>query len=171
MSKQARAGHPIYNLLPTEIEGFDSLAELALDMRWSWNHATDEVWRKLDANLWETTHNPWVALQTVSRDRIDRVLGDPVFRNSTSSGCVSPGERGGEWGRPVPSPRWPEDEVRHALDGKWDSLRFGDLRVETNADRQAFEVEIFLGDLDSNAARVIPQRSGVAVPLESARIL
>jgi starch phosphorylase len=82
MSKQARAGHPIYNLLPTEIEGFDSLAELALDMRWSWNHATDEVWRKLDANLWETTHNPWVVLQTVSRDRIERVLGDPVFRKS-----------------------------------------------------------------------------------------
>jgi starch phosphorylase len=82
MSKQARAGHPIYNLLPTEIEGFDSLAELALDMRWSWNHATDEVWRKLDANLWETTHNPWVVLQTVSRDRIERVLSDPVFRKN-----------------------------------------------------------------------------------------
>ena len=43
-----RSAIPIYNLLPTEIEGFDSLAELALDMRWSWNHATDEVWRQLD---------------------------------------------------------------------------------------------------------------------------
>lgn len=32
MSKQTRASHPINNLLPTEIEGFDSLAELALDM-------------------------------------------------------------------------------------------------------------------------------------------
>ncbi len=31
MSDQARVSHPIYNLLPTEIEGFDSLAELALD--------------------------------------------------------------------------------------------------------------------------------------------
>ena len=45
MSKQTRVSHPLYNLLPTEIEGFDSLAELALDMRWSWNHATDKVWR------------------------------------------------------------------------------------------------------------------------------
>ena len=35
MSKQTRVSHPIYNLLPTEIVGFDSLAELALDMRWS----------------------------------------------------------------------------------------------------------------------------------------
>ena len=69
MSKQTRVSHPIYNLLPTEIEGFDSLAELALDMRWSWNHATDEVWRQLDPELWEITHNPWVVLQTVSRDQ------------------------------------------------------------------------------------------------------
>jgi starch phosphorylase len=82
MSKQARASHPIYSLLPTEIEGFDSLAELALDMRWSWNHATDEVWRQLDPDLWAITNNPWVVLQTASRDRIERVLGDPVFRKN-----------------------------------------------------------------------------------------
>jgi starch phosphorylase len=66
--------------LPAEIDGFDSLAELALDMRWSWNHATDKVWRQLDLELWEITHNPWVVLQTVSRDQIKRVLADPVFR-------------------------------------------------------------------------------------------
>jgi len=82
MSGQTRASHPIYNLLPTEIDGFDSLAELALNMRWSWNHATDEVWRQLDPELWEITHNPWVVLQTVSRDRIERVLADPVFRKN-----------------------------------------------------------------------------------------
>ncbi len=80
MSKRTRASHPMYELLPTEVEGFDSLAELALNMRWSWNHATDEVWRRLDPELWEITHNPWVVLQTVSRDRIERVLADPVFR-------------------------------------------------------------------------------------------
>ena len=82
MSKRTRASHPIYELLPTEVEGFDSLAELALNMRWSWNHATDEVWRRLDPELWEITHNPWVVLQTVSRDRIERVLADPVFRKN-----------------------------------------------------------------------------------------
>jgi starch phosphorylase len=82
MSKRTRVSHPIYNLLPTEIEGFDSLAELALDMHWSWNHATDEVWRQLDPELWEITHNPWVVLQTVSRDQIERVLADPVFRKN-----------------------------------------------------------------------------------------
>ncbi|MGA7607881.1 MAG: alpha-glucan family phosphorylase [Anaerolineales bacterium] len=63
-----------------EIAGFDSLAELALDLRWSWNHAADEVWRQLDPALWELTHNPWVVIQTVSRDQIERVSADPVFR-------------------------------------------------------------------------------------------
>ncbi len=74
---------------PTDIDGFDSLAELALDMRWSWNHATDEVWRQLDPELWEITHNPWVVLQTVSRDQIERVLDDPVFRKNVDSLVVS----------------------------------------------------------------------------------
>jgi starch phosphorylase len=62
------------------LEGFDVLARLALNMRWSWNHATDEVWRKLDPELWGLTHNPWVVLQTASRDQIERAWADPVFR-------------------------------------------------------------------------------------------
>jgi len=74
MGKPTRTILPLYNLLPTGIEGFDSLAELALDMGWSWNHATDEVWRQLDPELWEFTHNPWVVLKTVSRDRIESEL-------------------------------------------------------------------------------------------------
>jgi len=80
MSKPTRVSHPIYSLLPTEVEGFDSLAELALDMRWSWNHYADEVWRQLDPALWELTQNPWVVLQTVSRERIERMSADPAFR-------------------------------------------------------------------------------------------
>ena len=58
MSELIPANHPMYHLLPTGIEGFDSLAELALDMHWSWNHATDEVWRQLDAKLWGITTTP-----------------------------------------------------------------------------------------------------------------
>ena len=66
--------------LPDGIDGFGSLSELALDMRWSWNHSTDEMWRQLDPELWELTHNPWVVLQTASRDRIAQMLADPAFR-------------------------------------------------------------------------------------------
>jgi starch phosphorylase len=85
MTKHIRASHPIYHLMPTEIEGFDSLASLALDMHCSWNHATDEVWRQLDPELWRITHNPWLVLQTVSRDQIQRVLADAGFRKNVDS--------------------------------------------------------------------------------------
>lgn len=33
MSTYTRVSHPIYNLFPTEIDGFNSPAELALDLR------------------------------------------------------------------------------------------------------------------------------------------
>ena len=72
MSKQRPVSKPNISLLPTDVEGFDSLAELTLDMRWSWNHADDEVWRQLDPALWEFTQNPWVVLQTVSRKKLQR---------------------------------------------------------------------------------------------------
>lgn len=58
MSDQARVRHPLYGFLPADVDGFDSMVELALDMRWSWNHATDEVWRQLDPVLWDLTHHP-----------------------------------------------------------------------------------------------------------------
>ncbi|MGA2264350.1 MAG: alpha-glucan family phosphorylase, partial [Acidobacteriota bacterium] len=58
---------------------------LALDMRWSWNHAADDVWLQLDPVLWELTHNPWVVLQTVSRDQFERVLADPAFRKKVDA--------------------------------------------------------------------------------------
>jgi starch phosphorylase len=82
MSEQAQPGKFARSYQPNEIDGFDSLADLALNLRWSWNHATDEVWRELDPKLWEITNNPWVVLQTASRDKIERVLADPVFRGN-----------------------------------------------------------------------------------------
>jgi starch phosphorylase len=72
---------PVHDLLP-QTEGFDALAELALDMRWSWNHATDTIWRELEPELWEITHNPWVVVQTASRDQIEHVWHDPVLRKT-----------------------------------------------------------------------------------------
>lgn len=82
MSAQTPISHPKQLPLSTDVEGFGSLAELALDMRSSWNHATDQVWRQLDPVLWELTQNPWVVLQTVSREKLQQVLADPAFRKN-----------------------------------------------------------------------------------------
>ena len=59
----------------------DRITQLALDLRWTWNHSTDQLWRELEPELWEATRNPWVVLQTASRERLDRLLSDPQFRD------------------------------------------------------------------------------------------
>jgi starch phosphorylase len=80
MNNSTGKPHEIYGLLPLDIEGMDVLAELALDLRWSWNHAADELWQALDPVLWKSTHSPWIVLQASTGDHLERQLGDPGFR-------------------------------------------------------------------------------------------
>ncbi|MGA8491557.1 MAG: alpha-glucan family phosphorylase [Terriglobales bacterium] len=70
-----------------------ALTELALDLRWSWNHSTDELWRRLDEDLWELTQNPWVVLQTVSRQTIRDACADPAFRKQVEQTALRKLER------------------------------------------------------------------------------
>jgi starch phosphorylase len=70
--KQRAPSAPIIDL--------ESLTELALDLRWSWNHSADELWAQLEPELWALTHNPWVVLQTVSRTTLQQVLARPEYR-------------------------------------------------------------------------------------------
>ena len=79
MNKEEYNTSYLYSFLPSNAKGVNELAELALDLQWSWNHAADEIWNRLDPQLWELTHNPWVILQTVSRDRLEKNLADPDF--------------------------------------------------------------------------------------------
>lgn len=73
--KGVQMGNPIYSRRSSEV--VDPLSELALDLRWSWNHQADALWARLDPELWEMTHNPWVILQTVSRRKRESALADP----------------------------------------------------------------------------------------------
>jgi glycogen phosphorylase len=107
MSTQIRVRRPIHSQVPANVPGFDSLAELALDLRWSWNHAADDIWRELDPALWELTHNPWSVLQTVSRDRIERVSADPVFRQRVD-GLVQARRQGAQ------APAWYQQTHPHS---------------------------------------------------------
>ena len=65
--------------LPRGIEGVDVLLELALDLRFAGEHVIERLWRRIDADLWEASSNPWMLLQTVSRERLSELLLDPAF--------------------------------------------------------------------------------------------
>ena len=89
------------------------MADLALDLRWSWYHGADEVWRQLDPALWEFTQNAWVVLQTVSQDKLRDALADPKFRTKVDALLQSqtPGSQKRPGGfkkatRALPSPAW-----------------------------------------------------------------
>lgn len=80
MNKEKIYNNQLYGFLPSDVDGAETLIRLALDLRWSWNHAADELWQQLDAELWEITHNPWIILQTVSRERLKKQLADDGFK-------------------------------------------------------------------------------------------
>jgi starch phosphorylase len=65
---------------PLDAGTSEALTELALDLRWSFNHSADQLWEQLDPELWELSHNPWVLLQTVSREKLQSVTSDPGFQ-------------------------------------------------------------------------------------------
>ncbi|MEO8765455.1 MAG: alpha-glucan family phosphorylase [Ginsengibacter sp.] len=80
MNKESFNNNQLYGLLPTDFEGMETLTELALDLHWSWNHAADKLWQELDPDLWDITHNPWIILQTVSRERLEKQLAEDGFK-------------------------------------------------------------------------------------------
>ena len=73
------ASSPAQNRMSPE-QTYAALTELALDLRWSYNHSADKLWETLDADLWDATHNPWIVLQTASRQQLQSVTNDPGFQ-------------------------------------------------------------------------------------------
>ena len=55
------------------------LAELALDLRWTWSHEADALWERVDAEAWSRTRNPWIILQDISAERLRALAADSSF--------------------------------------------------------------------------------------------
>jgi starch phosphorylase len=73
---------PASYLLPILPAGLESLAELALDLSWSWNYTADALWGRIDPELWTLVRNPWFLLQTVSDTTLRSLAADPDFRQT-----------------------------------------------------------------------------------------
>src|SRR5580704_11837391 len=71
-----------YTNRPADISNQDALAQLALDLSWSWRHKGGAYWKQLNPELWEMTRNPVAVLQTVSGERLEKITSEPAFREA-----------------------------------------------------------------------------------------
>lgn len=111
----------ISHYLPRELpEALQDLALLALDLRWSWHHGTDELWRRVDRELWQSMHNPWLILETVSDQRLQELARDEEFLAALQA-CLE------ERRQHFQAPTWFDDAHDDQLQGQvaYFSMEFG----------------------------------------------
>ena len=63
--------------LPEKLKGLSTVAH---NLRWSWNHESIELFRRLDAELWEeSSHNPVLMLGVIDQQKLQRASEDEAF--------------------------------------------------------------------------------------------
>src|SRR5262249_6732414 len=70
-----------FTVRPRLPEPLAPLEDLAMNLRWSWDERTRDLFRWVDPDAWEGgRHDPVRLLGTVSRDRLAELEDDPAFR-------------------------------------------------------------------------------------------
>lgn len=156
MKKQRINSNQLYGLMHTDIEGIESLIELALNIRWSWNHSSDELWEHLDPELWKFTQNPWVILQTISRDSLEQHLADPVFREKLD-GLLKANEQA------ISTPSWfQQNHPKSALT----TIAYFSMEYMLNE-----ALPIYVGGLGNVAGDQLKSASDLGVPVVAVGLL
>lgn len=108
------------NTLPKNLQ---ALTELVLDLRWTWSHEADALWRLLDEELWERTENPWTLLQHISNQRLQQLADDEQFCQELN--------------------RLSEQRAAYQADGGW----YNEVKSDLNIGKVAyFSMEFGLGE-------------------------
>jgi len=69
-----------FNVAPSLPAPLEGLRHLAYNLRWSWDHDTVELFRRLDRELWETTgHNPIHMLGALDQTVLEAAARDESF--------------------------------------------------------------------------------------------
>src|SRR5215468_5312791 len=67
-------------VVPNLPPSLERLRELAHNLRWSWDHETIALFRRLDRDLWEKSgHNPVWMLGLLSQEQLDTAASDEAF--------------------------------------------------------------------------------------------
>src|SRR5579864_7504091 len=85
------------------------LHELSMNLRWSWDERTRDLFRWVDPAAWEdATHDPVKLLGLVSRERLEALAADPAFMGFL-------GEVHADLRRYRDAPRWFQTRPKGAL--------------------------------------------------------
>ena len=69
-----------FTVIPKLPPSLERLRDLAYNLRWSWNHETIALFRRLDSDLWETSgHNPVRMLGTIDQKRLEDAAANESF--------------------------------------------------------------------------------------------
>jgi len=69
-----------FNVIPSLPASLEGLRRLAYNLRWSWDHDSIELFRRLDSDLWETTgHNPVRMLGAMDQAQFEAAARDEAF--------------------------------------------------------------------------------------------
>lgn len=98
--------------LPAELAQLvDRLTDLAVDLRWTWSHGADVLWKHIDPEGWERTENPYEVLQNLTQPRLRALKDDAVFlrylgelSEAREAYHSSPGWYGDTYAAQAPSP-------------------------------------------------------------------
>ncbi|HXI16399.1 MAG TPA: alpha-glucan family phosphorylase [Chloroflexota bacterium] len=69
-----------FTIVPSIPDSLQGLRRVALNLRWSWDRETIDLFRRLDPALWESSrHNPVLMLGSIRQDRLDEAASDDGF--------------------------------------------------------------------------------------------
>ncbi|MCP5061511.1 MAG: glycosyltransferase family 1 protein [Ignavibacteriae bacterium] len=69
-----------FSVVPSLPEKLEPLREIAYNIYWSWNQDAQELFWRLDRDLWESTnHNPVMMLGSISQEKLQEVSEDDGF--------------------------------------------------------------------------------------------
>lgn len=79
-----------FNVNPSLPPRLERLRELAFNLRWSWDHETIALFRRLDSDLWQATgQNPVLMLGKIKQERLDAASRDEAFLAHMDRVCWS----------------------------------------------------------------------------------
>src|SRR3954463_6375786 len=98
-----------FTVRPRLPQALAALEDLAMNLRWSWDERTRDLFRWVDPDAWEEgRHDPVRLLGEVSRERLAELERDPAFRTFL-------GETADSLKRYVERPRWFQERGDSAL--------------------------------------------------------